>query len=157
MRENIGKAGVPDVTAAWAHEIGTARLLLGVAIKQRYPGHAKQAGHIAAMCHAGAYAGRYVIVVDDDIDVSNLEEVIWAMCTRSDPADSIDIITQRLEHAARPAHPARQGQGRLHQQPRDHRRQPAVGLARQVPEGQRAAAGGAPARAPALRVFAEAI
>ena len=41
VRENIGKAGVPDVTAAWAHEIGTARLLLGVAIKQRYPGHRK--------------------------------------------------------------------------------------------------------------------
>ena len=92
MRENIVKAGVPDVTAAWAHEVGTARLLLGVAIKQRYPGHAKQAGHVAAMCHSGAYAGRYVIVVDDDIDVSNLEELIWAMLTRSDPATSIDII-----------------------------------------------------------------
>jgi UbiD family decarboxylase len=92
VRENVARAGVPDVTAVWAHEIGTARLLLGVAIKQRYPGHAKQAGHIAAMCHAGAYAGRYVIVVDDDIDVSNLEELIWALLTRSDPATSIDII-----------------------------------------------------------------
>jgi UbiD family decarboxylase len=48
---------------------------------------------VAAMCHSGAYAGRYVIVVDDDIDVSNLEEVIWAVLTRSDPATSIDIIT----------------------------------------------------------------
>jgi len=92
LRENIVKAGVPDVVAAWAHEIGTARLLLGIAIKQRYPGHAAQAGHVAATCHAGAYAGRYVIVTDDDIDVSNLEELIWAMLTRSDPATSIDII-----------------------------------------------------------------
>jgi UbiD family decarboxylase len=92
VRENVARAGVPDVTAVWAHEIGTARLLLGIAIKQRYPGHAKQAGHIAAMCHAGAYAGRYVIVVDDDIDVSNLEELTWALLTRSDPATSIDII-----------------------------------------------------------------
>ncbi len=31
-------------------------------------------------------------VVDEDIDVSNLEEVMWAMVTRSDPATSIDII-----------------------------------------------------------------
>ena len=93
VRENIVKAGVPDVTAAWAHEIGTARLLLAVSIKQRYGGHAKQAGHVACMCHSGAYAGRYVIVVDDDIDVSNLEEVMWAVLTRSDPATSIDIIT----------------------------------------------------------------
>lgn len=93
VRENIVKAGVPDVTAVWAHEIGTARLLLAVAIKQRYGGHAKQAGHVAAMCHSGAYAGRYVIIVDDDIDVSSLEEVMWAVLTRSDPASSIDIIT----------------------------------------------------------------
>jgi 4-hydroxy-3-polyprenylbenzoate decarboxylase len=45
------------------------------------------------MCHAGAYAGRYIIVVDDDIDPSNLEEVMWAVLTRSDPATSIDFIT----------------------------------------------------------------
>jgi len=92
LRESIEKAGVPGVTAAWAHEVGNARLLLAVAIQQRYPGHAKQAGHIAAMCHVGAYCGRYVIVVDDDIDVSNLQETIWALLTRSDPASSIDII-----------------------------------------------------------------
>src|SRR5215472_14335152 len=92
LRENIEKAGVPGVTAAWAHEVGNARLLLAVAVNQRYPGHAKQAGHIAAQCHVGAYCGRYVIVVDDDIDVSNLEEVIWALITRSDPATSIDIV-----------------------------------------------------------------
>jgi 4-hydroxy-3-polyprenylbenzoate decarboxylase len=92
LRENIEKAGVPGVTVAWAHEVGNARLLLAVAVNQRYPGHAKQAGHIASMCHVGAYCGRYTIVVDDDIDVSNLEEVMWALLTRSDPATSIDII-----------------------------------------------------------------
>ena len=67
-------------------------MLVGISIKQRYPGHARQAGHVAAMCHVGAYAGKYVIVVDEDIDVSNLDELIWAMLTRSDPATSIDII-----------------------------------------------------------------
>jgi 4-hydroxy-3-polyprenylbenzoate decarboxylase len=92
LRESMVKAGVPGITAAWAHEVGNARLLLAVAITQRYPGHAKQAGHIAAMCHVGAYCGRYVIVVDDDIDVSDLQELIWAMLTRSDPATSIDVI-----------------------------------------------------------------
>ena len=93
LKENIAKAGVPDVTGAWLHEVGTARMLVAVSIKQRYPGHAKQAGHIACQCHVGAYAGKYVIVTDEDIDVSNLEELIWAMLTRSDPATSIDIIT----------------------------------------------------------------
>ncbi len=93
IRKYIQQAGVPDVSAVWAHEVGGSRLLLGVSIKQRYAGHPKQAGHVAAMCHAGAYAGKYVIVVDDDIDVSNLEDLMWAMLTRSDPASSIDIIT----------------------------------------------------------------
>jgi 4-hydroxy-3-polyprenylbenzoate decarboxylase len=92
LRDNIQKAGVPGVTAAWAHEIGNARLFLAVAINQRYPGHARQAGHIASMCHVAAYCGRYTVVVDDDIDVSNLEEVMWALLTRSDPATSIEII-----------------------------------------------------------------
>ena len=67
-------------------------MLIGVSVKQRYPGHSKQAGHIACQCHVGAYAGKYVIVTDEDVDVSNLEELIWAMLTRSDPATSIDII-----------------------------------------------------------------
>ena len=40
----------------------------------------------------GAYAGKYVIVTDEDIDVSNLEELIWAMLTRSEPSESIEII-----------------------------------------------------------------
>jgi 4-hydroxy-3-polyprenylbenzoate decarboxylase len=93
LRQNIEKAGVPDVKAVWAHEVGTARMLVGVAITQRYAGHSKQAGHIACQCHVGAYCGKYVIVVDDDIDVSNLDELIWAMLTRSDPATSIDFIT----------------------------------------------------------------
>jgi 4-hydroxy-3-polyprenylbenzoate decarboxylase len=93
LREDLIKAGIPDVTEAWEHEVGSGRLLIGVAIKQRYAGHSKQAGHVACQCHVGAYAGRYVIVVDDDIDVSNLEELMWAMITRSDPATSIDIIT----------------------------------------------------------------
>jgi len=33
-----------------------------------------------------------VVVVDDDIDVSKLEQVMWAVVTRSDPATSIDIV-----------------------------------------------------------------
>ena len=83
---------MPDVTAVWAHEVGTARMFVAVSIKQRYAGHATQAGHVACQCHVGAYAGKYVVVVDDDIDVSNLEEVMWAVVTRSDPATSIDIV-----------------------------------------------------------------
>ena len=44
------------------------------------------------MCHAGAYLGRMVVVVDEDVDVTNLNDVVWAMCTRADAEHSIDII-----------------------------------------------------------------
>jgi len=85
-------AGVPDVRAVWAHEVGGARMLTVVSIKQRYAGHARQAGHVASQCGVGAYLGRYTIVVDDDIDPANLQEVMWAVATRSDPEVDIDII-----------------------------------------------------------------
>jgi len=42
----------------------------------------------------GAYFTKYVIVVDDDIDPTNLGEVFWAMCTRSRPDESIDILRE---------------------------------------------------------------
>ncbi len=92
LLDELDKAGVPDVVGAWQHEVGGARMFTVVAIKQRYAGHSRQALHVAAQCHAGGYAGRYVIVVDDDVDPLDLQEVLWAMCTRSDPAESIDII-----------------------------------------------------------------
>ena len=92
LKDNLQAAGVPDVSAVWCHEVGSSRLIHGVAINQRYPGHAKQAGHIALQCRATNYANRYVAVVDDDIDVTNLEELWWAILTRSDPATSIDIV-----------------------------------------------------------------
>ena len=67
-------------------------MLLVVSIEQLYPGHSTQVGHIAAMCHVGAAAGKYVIVVDQDVDASDLDEVMWATVTRSDPETSIDIV-----------------------------------------------------------------
>lgn len=106
MWEEIEKAGVPDVTGVWCHEAGGSRLFVAVSIKQRYYGHSRQAMHIAAMCHTGAYIGRYVVVVDDDIDVMDLGQVVWAMCTRSDPERSIDFIKRAwsgpLDAAIRP-------------------------------------------------------
>ncbi len=87
----LDEAGVPDVQAVWSHPSG-GRFMTVLAIKQRYPGHARQAAMIASQCRSGAYLGRYVIVVDEDIDITNTEEVIWAISSRSDPAESIEIL-----------------------------------------------------------------
>src|SRR5579863_9022759 len=85
-------AGVPEVKGVWAHAAGGSRLWLTVAIKQQYAGHAKQAGLIASQCHAGAYANRFVVVVDDDIDPADMDKVVWAMCTRFDPREGMETL-----------------------------------------------------------------
>ncbi|MGE5261995.1 MAG: UbiD family decarboxylase [Acidobacteriota bacterium] len=105
LKREIEAAGVPDVTAVWCHGVGGCRLLNVVAIKQRYPGHSRQAGHVAAMCRTGAYLGRLVIVVDDDIDVTDLNEVMWAVVTRADPETSLDIIHRAWSGPLDPAIP----------------------------------------------------
>ena len=87
----LDEAGVPDVQAVWSHPSG-GRFMTVLAIKQRYPGHARQAALVASQCRSGAYLGRYVIVVDEDIDITNTEEVIWAISSRSEPVDSIQIL-----------------------------------------------------------------
>jgi UbiD family decarboxylase len=96
LTDALAAAGVPDVQAVWAHEIGGARMFNVVSIKQRYAGHARQAGHILSQCGVGAYLSRYSIVVDDDIDPYNLQEVMWAVATRTDPVTSIDIIQRGM-------------------------------------------------------------
>jgi len=96
LHDSLIAAGVPGVEAVWAHEVGGARMFNVVSIKQRYAGHARQAGHILNQCGIGAYMSRYSVVVDEDIDPSNLHEVVWAIATRSDPATSIDIIQRGM-------------------------------------------------------------
>lgn len=90
--EAIEHAGVPDVCGVWQHPVAPVWMLTVVSIRQRYPGHARQAGLLASQSQGNAYMGRYVIVVDEDIDPSNLEDVIWALTTRSDPENDIEIV-----------------------------------------------------------------
>lgn len=85
-------AGIPEVKGVWVHEAGGSRMWTTVSIKQLYGGHSKQAGMIAAHCHAGAYANRWTVVVDDDIDPTNTNDVIWAMCTRFDPREGMEVV-----------------------------------------------------------------
>jgi 4-hydroxy-3-polyprenylbenzoate decarboxylase len=92
IQDALVKAGVPEVRGVWAHEAGGGRLLIVVAIKQRFAGHSRQAGYLAAQAPAAAYMNRYVIVVDEDVDPTNLDEVMWAVSTRCDPAEDIEIM-----------------------------------------------------------------
>ena len=74
-------------------------------IKQKYPGHAVQAARIGAQRGASAYASKYVIVTDEDVDVTNLDHLLWAMLTRTDPKESIQFIAGSWDSNADPALP----------------------------------------------------
>ncbi len=89
---DLEKNSIPDIQGVACHEVGGSRLLVVMSIKQRYSGHARQALMSAAQCHATAYLGRFIVVVDEDIDPTDLNEVVWAMCTRCDPEYDMDIM-----------------------------------------------------------------
>ena len=84
------KSGLPDIRGVWRSEAVLDPFVV-VSIKQRYAGHAKKAALIASQSSA-LQIGRYVIVVDEDIDPTNIRDVIWALGFRSDPEKDIDIV-----------------------------------------------------------------
>jgi UbiD family decarboxylase len=90
--DQLEKAGVPGVRGVWSPPEGGNRLMTVVAIEQQYPGHAKQAGLIASQCAGAVEMNRLTVVVDEHVDVTSLQDVMWAVLARSDPARDVDII-----------------------------------------------------------------
>ncbi len=90
--DEVERAGLSGVAGVWCHEFGGARMFNVIAIKQAYPGHARQAGLLAAGCQSASYFGRFVVVVDEDVDPTDMFDVMWAMCTRCDPVEDIEFI-----------------------------------------------------------------
>lgn len=90
--EEVEKAGLANVQGVWCHEAGAGRLFNVISVQQDYAGHSKQAGMLAANCRAGNYAGRWTVVVDEDIDPTDLNDVVWALSTRCDPVEDIDFV-----------------------------------------------------------------
>lgn len=78
------------VKAVYAHPWAAAHGVI-VSMKPQYPGHT----HRVANAIWASGAGRsqdYVIVVEDDIDPTNLNEVLWCVCTRCKPDRDIIIL-----------------------------------------------------------------
>ena len=74
-----------------------------VSIKKRYPGQAKKVMY--ALWGLGMLSlTKVIIVVDEDINVHNMSEVIWAVTSRFDPARDVVLLppspTDSLDHAA---------------------------------------------------------
>jgi 4-hydroxy-3-polyprenylbenzoate decarboxylase len=94
--QNLEAGGVTDVVGVWQH---VSQLTTVVALRQRYDGHAKRAALVAA---AHSYMARVIVVVDDDVDPSNLQDVMWAVATRCEPSEQVDIVRNAWSSALDP-------------------------------------------------------
>ena len=70
----LEEAGIQGIKSVWCSEGGSGVLFNVISIEQLYPGHAQEVGLIAAEYPRNL--GRYTIVVEEDIDPTNLEQVI---------------------------------------------------------------------------------
>ncbi|MBI3013529.1 MAG: UbiD family decarboxylase [Candidatus Tectomicrobia bacterium] len=90
--DELERAGVTDVQGVYMLAAGGPFLICVISMTPRYGGHARQAAMLASSMRAGAYMCRLVIVVDEDIDPSDPNDVFWAVATRCDPQEDIDIV-----------------------------------------------------------------
>jgi UbiD family decarboxylase len=110
IRKELAGLGVPDVKDVWVHETGGGRFFVAVSIRQRYPGHAQQVLMATAASSGAAYMGKYIVVVDEDIDVFDLDAVLFAIFTRTDPSRSITLMDRCWSGPLDPAiHPDHKG------------------------------------------------
>jgi 4-hydroxy-3-polyprenylbenzoate decarboxylase len=92
---DLDRLGVPGIRGVYAHPAAAGGFAMTVvSLEQRYAGHAPQALALAAQCPGGAYFSKWIVAVDDDVDPSDTNQVIWAMSTRCNPVEDIDILRQ---------------------------------------------------------------
>jgi UbiD family decarboxylase len=103
IRRRLEAFGIPGIQAIWAHYTGSGGLFNVISIKQLYSGHARQVGLIASQYSAEMAA--YTIVVEEDIDPSNLDQVLWAMVTRSRLDRAIQVLPHCHTNNVHPAIP----------------------------------------------------
>jgi len=82
----------PEIIDFYLPPEGCSYRMACVSIRKQYPGHAKRVMlGIWSFLRQFMYT-KFVIVTDDDIDIRNWKDVIWAMTTRMDPGRDSTII-----------------------------------------------------------------
>jgi len=82
----------PEIVDFYLPPEGCSYRMAVISMKKQYAGHAKR-----VMLGTWSYLRqfmytKFVIVVDDDIDVRNWQDVIWAITTRMDPVRDLTIL-----------------------------------------------------------------
>ena len=88
----ILKKQFPEIVDFYLPPEGCSYRMAVVSMKKQYPGHAKRIMlGVWSFLRQFMYT-KFVIVTDDDINVRDWKDVIWAMTTRMDPARDTTII-----------------------------------------------------------------
>ncbi|MBW8306628.1 MAG: UbiD family decarboxylase, partial [Thiobacillus sp.] len=76
----------PEITDFYLPPEGCSYRMAVVSMKKAYPGHAKRVMFgVWSFLRQFMYT-KFIIVTDDDVDVRDWKEVMWALTTRVDPA-----------------------------------------------------------------------
>jgi 4-hydroxy-3-polyprenylbenzoate decarboxylase len=82
----------PEITDFYLPPEGCSYRLAVVSMKKQYPGHAKRVMFgVWSFLRQFMYT-KFIIVTDDDVDVRDWKEVVWAMTTRVDPVRDALIV-----------------------------------------------------------------
>ena len=94
----------PEVTDFCMPAAGWFQGLAIISIKKRYPGQAKKV--MMGLWGMGQLAlTKMFVVVDDDVNVQDMNEVVWAVTARTDPKRDIIIIENAPTDTLDPASP----------------------------------------------------
>lgn len=82
----------PEITDFYLPPEGCSYRVAVVSMKKAYPGHAKRVMFgIWSFLRQFMYT-KFIIVVDDDVNVRDWKEVIWAITTRMDPSRDTTLV-----------------------------------------------------------------
>ncbi len=91
--DDLDKLGIPGIAGVYSHPAAAGGFgMTVVGLEQRHAGHAAQVLALAAQCPGGAYYTKWIVAVDEDVDPTDMNQVIWAMASRCNPIDDIDIL-----------------------------------------------------------------
>ncbi len=91
--DDLDKLGIPGIHGVYSHPAAAGGFgMTVISMEQRYAGHAAQTLALAAQGPGGAYYTKWIIAVDEDIDPTDMDQVIWAMASRCNPVEDIDIL-----------------------------------------------------------------
>jgi 4-hydroxy-3-polyprenylbenzoate decarboxylase len=82
----------PEIRDFYLPPEGCSYRMALVSMKKEYPGHAKRVMMAVWSFLRQFMYTKFIVVVDEDIDVRNWEDVIWAMTTRMDPIRDTTLV-----------------------------------------------------------------